>query len=155
MGRISRKWPLLIALGFLAIAGGPIANEFAAPHVAVVPVPGDAPLTLRFSVSNGGRFLPLHDVDFICVPDQVRGRDANGAVVRVHGAAFPMNVDIDLSPGDSFQYTCPIQGPYLPAQVDRIEAHVEMSYTRFGNRSEAHSGELVWDSRSKIWVKAP
>ena len=149
-----RKLVLLAVLALLAIAGAAAANEFAAPLILGVPVPGDDPLTLRFSVSNRGWLFAIHDIDFTCVPDQVKGQGADGKTLRVHGAPFPMNVDVDLGPRGSFQYTCPIQGPHLPARVDRIEAHVEMRYTRFGRRNEAHSAELIWDSRSRIWVKA-
>ncbi|HXR94323.1 MAG TPA: hypothetical protein VN718_00485 [Rhizomicrobium sp.] len=152
--KASRKWWFLLAAILLVFAGGMAANEFAAPLVRGVPVPGDDPFTLRFAVSNRGWLLALHDVDFTCVPDQVKGRSADGKNVRVHGAPFPLNVDVDLGPRDAFQYTCPIQGPHLPAQVDHIEAHVEMAYTRFGRRSEAHSAELIWDSRSKVWIAA-
>jgi hypothetical protein len=147
-----RKPVLLAAL--IVVAGAAAANEFAAPRIEAVPVPGDPPLTLRFAVSNPGWLLSIQNIDFSCVPDQVKGRDATGKAVRVHGAPFPLNVGIDLGPRDSFQYTCPIQGPHLPGQVDRIEAHVEMSYTRFGRRSEAHSAELIWNSQSKIWTAA-
>ena len=150
-----RKLVFLAIIVLLAVAGGAAANEFAAPQVADVPVPGDDPLTLRFSVSNRGWLLGIQDVDFTCVPDQVRGRGADGKKIHVHGTPFPMNVDVDLGPRESFQYTCPIQGPHLPAEIDHIEAHVEMGYSRFGRRAHAHSGELIWDSQSKIWLKAP
>jgi hypothetical protein len=149
-----RKGFFLAAVIGIALAGGAALNELAPPHIESVPVPGDEPLTLRFSVSNRGHLLTLRDVDFTCVPDQVKGRDAQGQAVRVHGAPFPMNVNIDLGPGAAFQYTCPIKGPHLPEQVDRIEAHVEMSYTSSGRRSEAHSAELIWNSQSKVWVEA-
>ena len=149
-----RKFYFLAAVIVIALAGGTAVNEFAPPHIENVPVPGDEPLTLRFSVSNRGHLLSLRDVDFTCVPDQVKGEGAQGQAVRVHGVPFPMNVNIDLGPGASFQYTCPIKGPHLPEQVERIEAHVEMSYTRFGRRSEAHSAELIWNSQSKVWVEA-
>lgn len=152
--KLSRWLILLLALILLAVLAAAAGNEFAAPLIAGVPVPGDDPLTLRFAVSNRGFLTTIGDVDFTCVPDQVVGRDAQGQAVRVHGASFPLNVDIDLMPRASFQYTCPIQGPHLPAEVNRIEAHVEMSYSRFGRRSEAHSGELIWNSQSKIWVTA-
>jgi len=150
----SRWLILLFAVIPLAVLGAAAGNEFAAPAIAGVPVPGDDPLTLRFAVSNRGFITTINDIDFTCVPDQVTGRDANGKAVRVHGAPFPLNVDIDLGPRASFQYTCPIQGPNLPAQVSRIEAHVEMRYTRFGQVSEAHSAELIWDSQSKVWLAA-
>ena len=142
-----RKPVLLAVPVLLAILGAAAANEFAAPAISAVPVPGDPPLTLRFSVSNRGWLLPIRNLDFTCVPDQVVGRDAKGA-------PFPLNVNIDLGPQDSFQYTCPIQGPHLPDRVDRIEAHIELSYTRLGQRSEAHSAELIWDSQSKVWMAA-
>ena len=149
-----RKPAFLLILALVLVAGGAAVTEFAPPEIKSVPVPGDEPLTLRFAVSNRGHLLTLRDVDFTCVPDQVKGRDATGAPVRVHGAPFPMNVDIDLGPRASYQYTCPIRGPHLPRQVDRIEAHVEMSYTSLGRRAEAHSGELIWDSQSKVWTAA-
>ena len=149
-----RKPVLLAVPVLLAILGAAAANEFAAPGIAAVPVPGDPPLTLRFSVSNRGWLMPIRNIDFTCAPDQIVGRDAKGAPVKVHGVPFPMNVNIDLGPQDSFQYTCPIQGPHLPAQVERIEAHVEMSYMRLGQRSEAHSAKLIWDSQSKVWTAA-
>jgi|SRR6185503_1276806 len=149
-----RKLVLLAGLALAVVAGAAAANEFAAPRIEAVPVPGDAPLTLRFAVSNPGWLLAVQNVDFACVPDQVKGRDAKGDVTRVHGTPFPLNVGIDLGPRDSFQYTCPIQGLHLPTKVERIEAHVEMSYTRFGRRAEAHSAELIWDDQSKIWVPA-
>ena len=148
-----RKPVLLAGFALLLVVGAAAANEFAAPRIEAVPVPGDAPLTLRFAVSNRGWLLSIQDIDFTCVPDQVTGRDAVGNAVRVHGAPFPLNVGIDLGPHDSFQYTCPIQGQHLPAKVERIEAHVEMGYTRFGRRS-AHSAELIWDDQSKIWTAA-
>ena len=149
---------LLILIAALVLMAGAVREEFAPPRIADVPVPGDDPLTLRFAVANRGLLTTIADVDFTCVPDLVKGRDANGAPVRVHGAAFPMNVGIDLMPRASYQYTCPIlgpiQGPHLPARVDHIEAHVEMRYTRFGRRADAQSAELVWDSQSKIWMAA-
>ena len=149
-----RKPVLLAILALGIVAGAAAINEFTAPRIEAVPVPGDPPLTLRFTVSNPGWLLSIQNVDFICVPDQVKGRDATGKAVQVHGAPFPLNVGIDLGPHDSFQYTCPIQDPHLPVQVERIEAHVGMSYTRFGRRAEAHSAELIWDDQSKIWVTA-
>jgi hypothetical protein len=148
-----RKPVLLAILALTMVAGAAAANEFAAPRIEAVPVPGDPPLTLRFAVSNRGWLLSAQNIDFACVPDQVTGHDATGKTVRVHGAPFPLNVGIDLGPRESFQYTCPIQGPHLPADVSHIEAHVEMSFTRFGRRS-AHSAELIWDDQSKIWVAA-
>ena len=152
---VLRRWRLLLAAVLLVIAGGATANEFAAPLITSVPLSGDETLTLRFAVANRGWLFTIHDVDFTCVPDQVTGRDATGGVVKVHGVAFPLNVDIDLGPRASFQYTCPIQGPHLPTEVEHIIAHVEMAYTRFGRRSEAHSAELIWDGQSKIWTAAP
>ena len=149
-----RKLVLLAILALAAIAGGGAINEFAAPAIRGVPVPGDGPSMLRFAVSNRGFLTTIGNVDFTCVPDQVVGRAANGAPVRVHGASFPLNVGIDLPPRASYQYTCPIQGQHLPQHADRIEAHIEMSYTRFGQRSEAHSAELIWNSQSKVWLGA-
>jgi hypothetical protein len=152
---VRRTILLLTATALALILAAAMANELSAPAIDSVPVPGDAPLTLRFAVVNHAYLAAIHDIDFTCVPDQVKGRDAGGAAVRVHGVPFPMNVDIDLGPRASFQYTCPIQGPHLPAEVDRIEAHVELAYTSLGRRLHAHSAELIWDGQSRIWTKAP
>jgi hypothetical protein len=151
-----RKRVFLIAAATLLLLGGAAANELAPPWIASVPVPGDDPLTLRFQVSNRGYVLGIRNLDFICVPDRVEGRATNGAPSTAPGDAFPMTVDLDLGPGASFQYTCPIfgHGKGTPATVTRIRAHVEAAYTRFGRRAHTRSANFTWDSQSKVWVAA-
>ncbi len=152
-----RKRIFLIVAAALLLLGGATANELAPPHIESVPVPGDEPLTLRFAVSNRGHVASIRDVDFTCVPDTVETRDATGAPSTAPGDPFPMKVDLDLGPGASFQYSCPLFGPGkgAPATVTRIRAHVEAAYTRFGRRAHMRSADFTWDSQSKVWVAAP
>ena len=150
----SRKWLLPAALVLIAALGAGAAGEFAPPRIQAVPVPGDEPLTLRFAVSNRGFLRTFGDMDFTCVADSVTGRDAKGVRVTARGTSFPLNVNIDLGPRESFQYTCPIRGAHLPVQVDHIEAHVEAAYDSYGARANAHSPEFLWDAQSKAWVTA-
>lgn len=145
----------LIAAAVLAIAtGAVIHNELQPPAIATVPVTGDDPLTLRFSVSNPALVVAARNVDFVCLPLSVRGRGADGQTIVTRADPFPMKMDIDLGPGASFQYTCPIKGETLPAKVDRMTARVAVSYTRFGHRTETMSGLLSWDSQSRVWTQS-
>ena len=145
-----RKLAALIFLAVCAFLGAAASNEFAPPRIETVPVPGDEPLTLRFSVTNRGYLSTFRDLNFTCVPDKIESKDAKA----VSGASFPLNVDLDLGPGASFEYTCPLKAALAPDRVATIRAHVEAAYSHLGHQARTRSRAFIWDAQSKVWLEA-
>jgi hypothetical protein len=137
----------------IVVMGGALYNETLPPQIHSIPVPGDGPFTLRFSVSNPAFTTTMKDMDFTCVPLELHGRSPKGEKLTLRADPFALNVDIDLPPRAAFQYTCPIRNAGLAASIDSVDAKVSAAYTRFGHRSLIWSGELTWDSASRIWAE--
>lgn len=142
-----RRPAFLLLIALIALLAGAAANELRPPGVHAVAMPGDDALTLRFRVSNPAFLLAMTDMDFLCRPLLVETRNA-----ALKAEPFPLEVHVDLMPGASLEYTCPVIGRDRAAAAIKIRARVEVHYTRLGARRQARSGTLAWDSQSRAWT---
>jgi hypothetical protein len=107
---------------------------------------------LRFAIVNTAFTVTAKDVDITCLPARLEGHGADGRRWTAQGMAFPLNVAIDLPPRASFEYTCPIETTAGPP--DKVEADIEVRYTRFGRRAQFRAGPMSWDASSRVWMLA-
>lgn len=143
---------LLVAAIALAVVAGAIHNELQGLQIRAVPRPGADPLSLRFAIVNPAFTVTAKDVDITCLSARLTGHGGDGRRWTARAAPFPLNVNIDLTPRAAFEYTCPIETTAGPP--DRVEAGIEVRYTRFGHRKQFRAGPMMWNASSRVWMLA-
>jgi hypothetical protein len=147
-----------VAALFVLLAGA-VHNELLGPVVRADPIRADDPLTVRFALFNPAFAVTLKNVDLICTPLRIEGQATNGQDWTAKGADFPLDVDIDVPPRATVEYTCPINkdpgaAPNFRGPIARVTAKIAVAYSRFGQRHHAMSETLAWDRASKVWTVA-
>jgi hypothetical protein len=145
---------LLGVAALLILGAGAVGNELLGPVIRAVPIAAPDPLTICFAVFNPAFTVTLKNLDMVCRPLRLEGRDRNGKSWTARGQDFPLNVDIDVGPRMAFEYTCPIKDTGFTGTVDRVNARIALHYTRFGRSQQAISDTLSWDRISRTWTLA-